>query len=144
MPSSVSSRVVAKNGVWSTPFRYSICCSDVSDANEPTAGCRSRNAAWKARELRPIVAGELGVERRERAVDEVDDARLARTGRVVCRNDLRGHGFDVCRFGGAEKGQLRAGSCLPGVARRVHGVRDVRPAQGRGGRGDDAGDGLHQ
>ena len=108
MPRSVSSRVVLKNGVWSTSFRYSICCSDVSDANEPAGGMPFAKGRLERGELRAIVAGELRQKRRECAVDEVHDACLARAGRVVGRNDLRGDGFDVRGFGRAEKRNLRA------------------------------------
>jgi ribosome modulation factor len=60
-------------------------------------------------ELRAIVAGELGQKRRECPVDEVHDARFARTGRVVARNDLRGDGFDVRRFNRAEQRGISVG-----------------------------------
>ena len=73
----------------------------------------------KGGELRAIVSGELREKRREGPVDEVDDAGLARTGRVVGRNDLRGDGFNVCRFGRAEKRDLRVAPGLCG--RQAHG-----------------------
>jgi hypothetical protein len=56
-------------------------------------------ACLKRRELLPIVGSELGQKRRERQVDKVHDTRFARTRRVVGRNDLRGHSFDIRRLG---------------------------------------------
>jgi hypothetical protein len=57
----------------------------------------------KPGELGAIVAGELRKKRRQRPVDEVDDAGLAGARRVVRRNDLCGDGFNVGGFSRAEK-----------------------------------------
>ena len=103
MPSSVSSRVVSKNGVRSTVFRYSTCCVGRERRERCGAWMLLAKRRLKLGELRAIVAGELREKCRQRPIDEVHDAGLARTGRVVGRNDLRGDGFDVRRFGRAEK-----------------------------------------
>ena len=83
----------------------------------------------KGGKLRAIVAGELRQERRERPVDEVHDARFARAGRVVCRNDLRGDGFNVRRLSRAEKRQPGLSRRWRGGVRLVRGLRDLFPAQ---------------
>jgi hypothetical protein len=47
----------------------------------------------------------LALERGQRAIDEIDHVRLARAGRLVGRNDLRGHRFDFRRLRRREERQ---------------------------------------
>jgi hypothetical protein len=135
---------VLKNDVWSMRCRNAICCADVSAANDAAFGCCSRHGL-KRGEAGAIVDGELREERRERAVDEVDDAGFARAGCVVGRDDLRRDRFDVGRFGRGQKRDLRRASRLRVRRMRiVHRQRDLGPAERRRGGGDGGGDGLEK
>ena len=95
MPHSVSSRAWSKNRVVSTVRRKSIWRAGVSAANDA--------ASRMARAGRPAGIPEPGFEARapmredgtQDVVDEEGDSRLARAGRVVARNDLRGERLDI-------------------------------------------------
>jgi hypothetical protein len=138
MPSSVS-RCIAleERGLLDGPEEL-----DLPLRQQRAKDARPDWLAWHAglelRELREELRGEPRVEGRERAVDEMHDAGLARARRAVARDDLRGDRVDVGSIGDREERgrarDLRRRVCI------VCGGGDVHPAQAGGGDTEGLGD----